>query len=302
MRTIFIALVLASLDRAACLPVASDRIVARELLHAVPFLQPLDPGTTLGFSPLPGTQRIISRRELALIARQHGLILSPDAPTPAVCVERALRHISAEEMKAALVAALNMPGAELELVEFSEQAVPPGTLEFRLSGLSKPARQAPDHPVVWRGRVIYDGLRSAMVWARVKILVDRVALVAAEDIAMGAVIRGEQVKEVHERQFPLLEPLPASPDKIAGKVARRIISAGQRFTPGSLDEPKDIFRGDKVRVSVIDGSATLSLDGVAESSGKKGESIVVHNPATGKNFRAVVMEKGQATVRSSPGA
>jgi flagella basal body P-ring formation protein FlgA len=53
---------------------------------------------------------------------------------------------------------------------------------------------------------------------------------------------------------------------------------------------------------VIDGSATLSLDTIAQSSGKKGESILVHNPSTGKNFRAVVEEKGKAITRSTPGA
>jgi flagella basal body P-ring formation protein FlgA len=70
----------------------------------------------------------------------------------------------------------------------------------------------------------------------------------------------------------------------------------------TLDEPTEISQGDKVRVQVVDGSAILSLDAVAQSSGKKGESILVHNPSTGKNFRAIVDAKGKVTVRSSPGA
>jgi flagella basal body P-ring formation protein FlgA len=56
-----------------------------------------------------------------------------------------------------------------------------------------------------------------------------------------------------------------------------------------------------VHVTVVDGSARLSLDAVAQSSGRKGESILMHNPSTGKNFHAVVEERGKATVRSSPG-
>jgi flagella basal body P-ring formation protein FlgA len=220
---------------------------------------------------------------------------------PNVCVERAVRPISREQMKSALVAALGPADAELELVEFSEQPAPPGRLEFRRAGLNKPPRQAPDAPVLWRGRLIYDGQRSVMVWARVKISVDRAVLVASEDIAMGAVLGTGQIQEVHERQFPFVEPSLASRDDIIGKIARRVIPAGQKFAASALGEPTDISKGDTVHVRVVDGLATLSLDAVAQSSGKKGESILVHNPTTGKNFRAVVDEKGRATVRSSPG-
>jgi flagella basal body P-ring formation protein FlgA len=303
MKMILISLVLAALARAGCVAVSSDQIMARDLRDAVPSLQKLAPETPLGFSPLPGTQRILSTRELTLIAHRHGLtLISGDGNMPSVCVERAAGRISREDMQAALIAALNTPNAQLVLIEFSEQPVPLGRLEFRRSGLNKPHLEAPDAPVLWRGRLIYDGQRSVMIWAKVKISVDRVVLVAAEDIAMKTVVAADQIKEVHERQFPFVEPSLVSRDEIIGKIARGLIPAGQKFAPSTLSEPQDVSKGDKVHVSVIDGSATLSLDAVAQSSGKKGESILVHNPTTGKNFRAVVDEKGKATVRSSPGA
>ena len=302
MKTILISVLLAALARAGCLAVSSGQITVRDLHDAAPFLQELDPDTPFGFSPLPGTQRILSARELTLLAQRHGLTLVPGGPMPSVCVERLVRPISREDMQAALVAALNTPNGELELIEFSEQLAPLGWLEFRRAGLNKPPLEAPDSPVVWRGRLVYDGQRSVMVWAKVKLSVDRVMLVAAQNIALGAVIGAEQIKEVHERQFPFLESSRGSREIIVGKIARRTIPAGQEFALNALDEPRDISKGDKVRVSVIDGSATLSLDMIAQSSGKKGESILVHNPSTGKNFRAVVEEKGRATMRSTPGA
>jgi flagella basal body P-ring formation protein FlgA len=302
MKTILISLLLAALARAGCLAVSSGQIRVRDLGDAVPFLQELDPGTPLGFSPLPGTQRILSARELTLLAQRHGLALVSAGPVPSICVERLVRPISREDMQAALVAALNTPNAELELIEFSGQPAPLGRLEFRRAGLNKPPLAAPDSPVVWRGRLVYDGQRSVMVWAKVKLSVDRIVMVAAQDIAPGAAIGAEQIKEVHERQFPFVEPSRASRESIIGKIARRTIPAGQGFTLNALDEPREIAKGDKVQVSVIDGSATLSLDTIAQSSGKKGESILVHNPSTGKSFRAVVQEKGKATMRSTPGS
>jgi flagellar basal body P-ring formation protein FlgA len=302
MRSILIVSALATLAHAGCVTVSSDRILARDLRDAVPFLQELDPDTSLGFSPLPGTQRVLSVRDLSLVAERHGLTMSSGPLISSVCVERAIRLIAREEMKAALVAALSVADAQLELIEYSEQPAPPGRLEFRRAGLNKPPPSAPDTPVLWRGRLIYDGQRSIMVWAKVRISVDRVALVASEDIATGAVILAEQIKEVQERQFPFAEASAALREEIIGRIARRRIPAGQKFERGALDERKDISQGERVRVSVVDGSATLSLDAVAQSSGKKGESILLHNPSTGKNFRATVEEKGKATVRATPGA
>jgi flagella basal body P-ring formation protein FlgA len=303
MRTVLLLSVAWALARADCVAVSSDQILAGDLSDAVPFLRQLKPNTPLGFSPLPGTQRVFWTRELALIAESHGFsVTTSGGALPSVCVERAVRPISIEQMNAALVTGLSRSDAELELVEFSRQPVPAGKLEFKRAGLNRPPLQAPDAAVLWRGRLIYDDRRSAMVWARVKISVDQTLLVAAQDIGVGTVITAQEIKEIHERQFPFVEPSPAVRADIIGKRTRRLIPAGQKLAPGSLEPVKDIFSGDQVRVSVIDGSTTLSLDAIAQSSGKRGESILVHNPSSGKNFHGVIEEKGRVTVRPSPGA
>ena len=302
MRQLLIWWCLAESAHAGCIAVSSDRITARDLSEAVPLFASLDQETLIGFTPLAGTQRTLSSRELMLIAQHHGLGSPAGVVIPSVCVERAVHAITREEMLAALVAALNLPAAELELLEFSNQPVPAGRLEFQRGVLSSPSREPIDTPVVWRGRLRYDGGRSVSVWAKVRISVDRTVLVAAEDIAAGSVIAARQVKEVHRRQFPTSEISITSPDDIAGKVARRTIPAGAAFLASALGSAKEISRGDRIEVSVIDGSATLSLEGIAESAGSKGESILVHNPSTGKNFRAVVEEKGKVVLKSSPGA
>jgi len=254
----------------------------------------LDPDTSLGYAPLPGLVRVISGRDLSLIASRDGVIL-PDVPD--VCIGRVLRPITAAEMQAALRAALGMPEAELTVEDFSSQPLPPGQLEFQRSTLSQPAPNAPASPVFWRGRLIYDQHHGVPVWAKVRITVDRTVLVAAQGIAAGAVLREGDVQVSTVREFPFSAPTLESATEIIGKVSRRIIRAGQRITSSALDEPKDVIRGDIVQVRVIDGPATLSFDGLAVSSGKKGETILVHNSASGRNFRAVVEQKGRAVVR-----
>jgi flagella basal body P-ring formation protein FlgA len=300
MRMILMASVSAALAHADCVAVSSERILARDVREALPFLQELNPETPIGFSPRPGVQRILSVKELILIAQKHGLVLSGNTIS-SVCVERLVRPIAPEEMRAALLSAIGVTDVELEVVEFSREPLPPGRLEFRPANLGRPFAENLDNPVAWRGLLHYDAQSSVPVWAKVKVSVGSTLLVAAEDIPAGTVIKTVQVKEVNGRQFPFRPLAIQSPQAIIGKIARHSISAGQKFAPGALDDPTEIARGDKVRVRVLDGSAILSLDAVAQSSGKKGESILVRNPSTGKNFRAVVEDKGRVTLRSSPG-
>jgi flagella basal body P-ring formation protein FlgA len=302
MRTILILIVATAFTKAACIPIASDRIVARDLASAVAIFQTLDPGIPVGFAPVPGTQRILSGHELLVFAQRHGVMVGAGAVIPDLCVQREAHVISRDEMKAALLAALGVVDADLELLEFTSQPLPPGRLEFQRGTLNKPPVGAPDTPITWRGRLIYDEQHSAIVWAKVRITVTRPLIVAAQDIPAGTVVRPEQITIAIGRQFPFPAASVDSPESAVGKVARRSIIAGQRIVLEMLEDPKDVRRGEKVHVRVVDGLARLSFEGIAESAGKKGDSILVHNPSSGRNFRAVIEEKGKVVVRPSLGA
>jgi len=302
MKAILILLASAALANTACIPAAAARIVAADLRDAVPLFGSLDPATPLAFAPLPGTQRILRARELDLILQRYGIAINAGTRIQDVCVEREVRPIISAGMKAALVAALALADADIDLIDFSGQPLPPGHLEFHRENLNKPPESAPLTPVIWRGRLVYDERHSAAVWAKIRISVEIAWFVADENIPAGAVIRSDQVQTVSGRQFPYGTPSLASPVSIVGKVARRNIVAGERFTPGLIAEPTDIQKGDEVHVRVMEGLAWLSLDAVARSSGRKGDTILVYNPSSGRNFRAVVLEKGEVAVRPSPGA
>ena len=296
-----LALILASvvaMFAAECIQVPADKIAARDLAEAVPGFGSLDPETIIGFAPLPGVERILSSRELRLFAERHGL--EPQA-MPGVCVKRAVQVINRSELSAALASALGLPDAHLEILDYSKQAAPPGKLDFPVAGLNKPPADSPETAVIWRGRLIYDGARSLPVWAKVKITVSGSAAFAAEQIPAGTTIRAEQVKIARMEQFPFSGPGLDSVSQVAGRSARRTIPAGQMITSESLTQPRDVLPGDTVRVHVVDGSATLSLDAVAQSTGSKGDTVMVRNPATGKSFRGVVEDKGKVLVRPSEG-
>jgi flagella basal body P-ring formation protein FlgA len=299
MRALAILAVVTGLARGACIAVPSGNILARDLSGAVPLFQALDPEAIIGFAPFPGTERILSSHDLVLTGRRYGLAFPPGEPVPSLCIERIVHHLSIEEVRASLISALDIADIRLEVLEFSNQPLPPGRLEFQRAALNKPPGNNPQTPVIWRGKLIYDDQHSLTIWAKVKISVDRDMLVAVETIPKGAVIRAEQVATARMQQFPSLEPPRGVPFVAIGKVARRTLPAGQPIVAEALDELEDVLRGETVHVQAIDGGASIRFDAVAQSSGRKGDVIVVHNPSSGRNFRAQIEGREQVVVRGA---
>jgi flagella basal body P-ring formation protein FlgA len=299
MRTLAIFAVVAGLSRAACVAVPSSKILARDLATAIPLFQALDPGVVIAFAPFPGTVRILSSRDIFLTARRYRLAFAGGEAAPSLCVERVVRHLSIEEVTAALLSALDIARVRLEILEFSNQPLPPGRLAFQRASLSQPPGNNPLTPVIWRGNLIYDDHHSLAVWAKVRISVDCEVFLAADTIPMGTVIRAEQVAATHISQFPLLQPSPRLPLVVAGKIARRTLAAGQRIVGEDLEELKDVLRGETVHVQAMDGGASIRFDAIAQSSGQKGETIMVHNPSSGRNFRALIAGREQVVVRGT---
>ena len=290
-----------ALAGAGCIEVARDRILAGDLAGAVPLLQAIDPATQVGFAPAPGLQRILSARELASFTREHGLTIESGTVFPSVCIVRVARPVSLDALQAALQASLATEGATIEILEYSLQPAPPGKLEFPLTGLNQPPVDAPESPVIWRGRLVYDGQRSVSLWAKVRIRIPQPWLVARDAIPSGSIVRSDQVRELAMRPFPLPAGAAVSKAGVVGKVARRNIPAGQPFFQNALEERRDVNRGDRIQVKVTDGRAMLSFQGEAETSGAAGDTVLVKNPTSGRSFRARVEGEGLVSVHCVPG-
>ena len=302
MKTAASLVIVAGWATAGCIAVPSDKILARDLSAAIPLFQALDPDAVIGFSPFPGTERFLSSRELLLTARHYGLAFPAGELAPSVCVQRIVRSLSSEEVRAALLSALDIPEGRLEILEFSNKPLPPGRLVFQLAAVNKPPGNDPQTSVIWPGKLMYDDQHSLSIWAKVRISVDREVFLAKETIPKGQVILAEQIATTRIPQFPSPQQPPSSVSGIIGKVARRTIPTGQRISLEALQDPMDVVKGETVHVRVVDGAATITLDAVAQSSGNKGETIVVHNTSSGKSFRAVIEERGRVVVVPTPGS
>jgi flagella basal body P-ring formation protein FlgA len=284
---------------AACLPLAgaSDRITAADLARAEPGFSAVPPDTPMGYGPAPGTPRIFGVAELARQARRYGLDVEPKAE---ICVERPVEPLSPAAVLEAIQSSLGLPQARIEIVEQSRYPVPHGALEFPRTGLIAPSPAQPHAAALWRGAVRYAANRRFAIWARVRILARAQRVVAGEALPAGRPIEAAQLRLETYEGFPLrTEPLD-SIGQAAGRVPRRSIARGAALSPGELDSPYEVSRGDTVRVGVWSGDAHLELNGRAEASGRRGQTIPVRNPANGKRFQARVEGAGRVEVGSHP--
>jgi flagella basal body P-ring formation protein FlgA len=285
-------ILLAAAIVSGCLAVAGDRIRAGELARSVPELASLPADTPLGYAPVPGARRILNARDLERLAAQHGITL---AALPILCVERALEPLTEERVLAALQKALSGSQARFELVSFSHIAAPPGELEFARSGFQAPVAGS-NAPALWRGQFRYDGNRSLLVWARVRVTVAGQRLVAAGILEANRPIQPAQVRVETAGLAPFGQPGLESFDQIAGRVPRRPIHAGEPLSANLLVAPLAVSRGETVKVQVSSGGAQLILPAQAESAGRPGETILLLNPASGRRFRARVEGPGKVKV------
>jgi flagella basal body P-ring formation protein FlgA len=281
----------------ACWPVAGSQILASDLAAANALFSRLHPDAAFGYAPLPGARRLLLGRELAAFARREGFPVENE-PVADVCVERPVNPLNATDLSAVLAEAAGIPDARIELLDYSRQPVPRGRLEFHWNAIGAPPAGNPDIPIIWRGRLNYDGQHSLAVWAKVRISVERPVVVAAADLIPGHEIEAGQIRLVQMPAFPSRSGFLEMLEPALGKTVNRQVRAGQKLSAAALKEPDDIRPGQRVLVRVVDGSAYLSFEGTALSGGSKGAAISLRNPSGGRIFRGTVEDKGVVVVRS----
>ncbi|HEY1497259.1 MAG TPA: flagellar basal body P-ring formation chaperone FlgA [Candidatus Solibacter sp.] len=276
----------ATLALGACLAVgaASDQVVAGDLAAGAPEWAAIPAETPLALAPAPGVQRVFRLPELRRLALRWNLT----PPERELCVTRPVAVPDPALLLAAMRAQL--PAAQIEILEYSQQPAPQGDLEFPLSGL----RQSPGG-AWWSGAVRYAGQRRFALWARVKVEVPVARVVATATLQPGRPIDAALLRLESREEFPSTGYL-ATIEETAGKVPRRSIAAGTPLRTQWLEPARVIVPGDMVQVEIVSGGARLVLDGVAATAGAVGDSILVLNPDSKKQFRARVIAAGKVLV------
>jgi len=280
-------------EPAACLPLNSDWIYGRDLAAAVPALTGLPPDLPVSYAPVPGLERVFRPPELRQLARAHRL------PVPATlgnaCFAWPVVPLAAESVRQAIETTLAGRNPQIEIAGQSLAPVPKGELIFPLAGLSAFS----GHATIWKGYVRYTSTRRFSTWANVRIAIREPHLVAAAALSAGVAPAAEQIR-AEPYQGPLLREMPLTDvSQLTGLVACRAIASGVTLLAGMFEAPKEVERGDLVTVLVENGAAHLETQGIADQAGRRGDIISVHNPRTGRPYRARIA--GRGTVLVVPG-
>lgn len=131
-------------EDAARLGLASDHITAGALAELIAAWGTLPAETELGYAPLPGIERRITRAELARWARREGLAANPENWPEAVIISRemvTLKASAAADLLAEYLAAqrgVSRDGVTVTITSYAEIEAPAGELAFSVAVLEEP--------------------------------------------------------------------------------------------------------------------------------------------------------------------
>ena len=278
-----------------CIVVDGQNILARNLAAIYPAFFALEGDTTVSYAPAPGGRRTVAAAEISGWARSRGLTMQAQE---GACFERAGFARTAKDYQEAIRTELrpSKATAEIEVLDFYSHILPPGRLELPTAGAALPPLEHPETAFIWRGHLITSDGVAYPVWARVRILETQIIVRAARDLPAGTILEARQLTSAPQMWNPLLAADSEPLSFYVGKSLRRSLSGGSPLYPRLVEVPPIIRRGDKVRVTVVNGSAHLELEASANGSGYLGDSVLLTNPAGSKNFRAIITGPGRAEI------
>ena len=291
-RYVQLLLVLGSLAY-GCEHVTADRITGADIARALPAFLAMPSDVVIGYAPSPGSKRVFRTDELNRIAAQFGLKATSDGP---ICFDWELHPVSKERVIVAMQKAFDIPNIRLEIIRLSQMPAPEGEVVFPRSGLMAASVAEPNISLMWRGFVLYNRGRKFDLWAEVRISAAMPRVVAIRDLVIGEPIPADAVRIETQEDTPLRNDIARHLDEVVGRIPLRGVPSGAAIFRTQLSEPFDVKKGDTVEVKATSGRAVLSMEVVAESSGRKGDAVLLKNPASGKTFRGRVEGQGRVIV------
>jgi flagella basal body P-ring formation protein FlgA len=256
----------------------------------------------LGFAPLPGIERRISRPELLRWGHDIGLELEPAALPEALLIARQMRRLTSGQVRdlvaQKIAARYDVPAAqvEVELHGFSEPLVAAEDLDFELLSALKRLGHPATLTLRWTNAQGRSGNLSLRATARVH--------------GRHAVARAplEARSEVSAADFDFVEgPLPGDPGQylvsareIEGKQLSQSLQAGEALEKRMLQAAATVKRGDLIELLFRSRAVVLRTSARAEQPGATGEVIRCRNLQSGATVLAVVLDSRQAEVVSFP--
>jgi len=207
-----------------CVKVRGSVVTAANLAAALPELGDLPPDQVLFHAPAIGLVRHITPGDLR---RAVGRSVTVGNST---CIERESMRLGHDQVWPALLQALPSAPSVLEIVEMSRYPVPPGRIEFLLSGLMQPPAARAADVLHWNGRVVPESGSTVRIWARVRVAIEADVLRAKTGLPRRHVLTAAEIEVRREagRIKEVAEALTA--DRLIGCIVVRQLGAGDLLT------------------------------------------------------------------------
>jgi flagella basal body P-ring formation protein FlgA len=280
----------------------SDRILASDLVPAIPQLGQADPDAVLGYAPIAGIERRVSRAQLLRWGEDLGIALDPDALPEAVILARKMRRLPADQVRQLVIDAVVdryqvLPGQiEVELLSFSEPLLPAEPLEFELTSPLKRLGRPTTLTLRWTDPRGHSGNLSFRATAQVRgsYAVAREALLARTQLNAGDFRFEQGTLPGDPSEYAL------SPEDIAGQQLNQSIKAGEPLRKRMLEQALLVERGDLVELRYRSAAVVLRTAARAEEAGASGAVIRCRNLQSGATVRARILDARQVEVVSLP--
>lgn len=115
-------------------------------------------------------------------------------------------------------------------------------------------------------------------------------------IKRGEIIQEQDIILTAQNVNKLTQGYFTSRTDVLGKIAKRSLAPGMAVLPQWLDEPILIERQDKISIIAEFEGLTVKAFGIAQESGRKGESIKVKNVSSKRTVHAQVIDQNTVKV------
>jgi flagella basal body P-ring formation protein FlgA len=255
-------------------------------------------GVVLGPAPAPGTRWVVEAPQLLAIARANGLAWRPLGGAERVVLERPGRMVAREEVLLALRAALRPQGLEeddeIELQAFSPPLVPERA--FVQLAIESALLDAMGARFVATLAIAAEGMPTQRLRLAGRVVETAPMLVAARRLALGEVLRAQDVREVRVPASRLRPGAAQDISQVVGQALRRPASAQQPLLVSDLTQPVAVERGQTVTMHYEVPGMALTAQGRAMESAPRGGSVPVMNLASRVVVEAQVIAPGRVRV------
>ncbi|MCC7425958.1 MAG: flagellar basal body P-ring formation protein FlgA [Alphaproteobacteria bacterium] len=249
-------------------------------------------------APAPGQRYLIEARDLARIARAHGLAWRPHSPAEQSIVERPGIPIPRTAFEDALRAALAGFGAEAEdEVEFAAPAAtfaPVGAAPRIMA--TEPALDPASRRFVATLLVSAEGMPAIRQRISGRLHATIMVPAAAHRLSMGHVVGTADLRPVRIRAARMEAGLVTDPQAVIGLALRRPLAAGALFVERDLRRPVLVPRGGPVTMILQSEHLSIAAAGRALEDGGIGDRIRVANSTSRTEVEAVVIGPGRVRV------